>query len=146
MPATSQQEQADNLTQFPGIVKLDDNIVNRNRIRTYGDGNCLFYSIMIIGFTQNIQVIKDYFTAEQCGNLLEIHNNVIRQQNQLQQMQISPPNTPTEEQFSAKRREIEETSKPLLKCIKGFKEAVKNFGNENSTQLIQVRMKQIIYL
>ena len=63
MPATSQQ-QADNLTQFPDIVRLNDNIVNRNRIRTYGDGNCLYYSVAIIGFTQGIQNIKNYFNGE----------------------------------------------------------------------------------
>ena len=66
MPATSQQ-QADNLTQFPDIVRLNDNIVNRNRIRTYGDGNCLYYSVAIIGFTQGIQNIKNYFNGE-CEN------------------------------------------------------------------------------
>ena len=114
MPATSQQ-QADNLTQFPDIDKLDDNIVNRNRIRTYGDGNCLFYSIMIIGFTQNIQNIKNYFNGEQCGNLLKIHNNVLKMQNELQQMRRSHRQILQLKTFSAKQQEIEETSKPLLK-------------------------------
>ena len=60
MPATIQQQQANNLTVFPGIDKLNDNIVNSNRIRTYGDGNCLFYSIMIIGFT-NTKIYKRLF-------------------------------------------------------------------------------------
>ena len=112
MPATSQQ-QADNFAQFD-IVRLNDNIVNRNRIRTYGD-ECLYYSVAIIGL-QVIQNIKNYFNGE-CENF-KIHIDVLKMQNELLELQDNP--IASESTYTTKQQELEPIQKELLRCINIF--------------------------
>ena len=137
MPATSQQ--ADNLTQFPDIKMLNDVNVNRNRIRTYGDGNCLYYSVAIIGFTQGIENITNHFDGE-CENFLEIHNNVLKIRNEL--LKLEQDRNTSESIYIAKQRELEPRQKELLRCINIFKRSVINEAAEKKLRLYDENDRQ----
>ena len=81
----------------------------------------LYYSVAIIGFTQDIQNIKNHFYGE-CENFLEIHNDVLKINNEL--LELQQDRNTSNSTFIAKQQELEPQQKELLRCINKFKTSV----------------------